>query len=74
MFWGKFVHKDNECADDTDNLVEMNEEKNEECRTETGQQALVFWEAPNNLAPPSNPKPFTQANWIKMVSMMTDLK
>ena len=50
-----YVHKEEEQAHDTENLVEMSGEKNEEGKTETRQKAPVFWEAPSNLTPPTNP-------------------
>ena len=57
-----------------ENLVEMNEQKNEEHDNNTGAKAPGFWEAPSNLAPPSGQAPLSQATWIKMTSMMMDLK
>ena len=49
-------------------------QKNDEQTNEAGQEVPVFWEAKSNLAPPSNPASFSQATWIKMMTMMTDLK
>ena len=46
-------------------------EANKRPQSEEASQPPVFWERPANLIPPSiNP---SQATWVKMMSMMTDL-
>jgi hypothetical protein len=57
-----YTHKNDAQENDTENLVDMNEQKNEVFENNTKAKAPGFWEAPSNRAPPSDPAPFSQAN------------